>query len=154
MWQMTVCAALVLVTSSRGLPQEGSPTGPNLSGDYVLTRTTGDLVGLAPRNLHIVQTQRLFRVGIAGDDGLITWIGFPLKADWVDDHGNGKVKAYFSYGGVTTERAINLKRGYYRQLDQWTELSKTTIKVCKEAYARKSFWEELKQSGCAIYSRE
>ena len=127
---------------------------PDLSGDYLLIRTTGDLVGVGPRKLHIVQTQRLFRVGTAGDDGLITWTGFPLKADWVDDHGNGKVKAYLSDGGVTTERAINLKQGYYRQLDRWTELSKTTIKVCKEAYARKSFWAELRQSGCAIYSRE
>jgi hypothetical protein len=154
MWQVIVCASLLLLTSTRGLPQEGSTTGPDLSGDYVLIRTTGDLVGVGPRKLHIVQTQRLFRVGTAGDDGLITWTGFPLKADWVDDHGNGKVKAYFSDGGVTTERAINLKQGYYRQLDRWTELSKTTIKVCKEAYARKSFWEELKQSGCAIYSRE
>jgi hypothetical protein len=154
MWQVSVCAALLLIISTFGLSQEGDSAGPNFSGDYVLIRTTGALHGTAPRRLHIVQTERLFRIGTVDDHGVTTWTRVPLKTDWVDDDGNGKVKAYFSYGGLTTERAINLRQGYYRQMDHWTVLSKSTIKLCKDAYARKSFWEELEKSGCAEYSRE
>lgn len=153
MRQAIVCAVLMLAVSAFALSQEGDATGPNFSGDYVLIRATGALRGAAPKQLHIVQTERLFRVGVADGHGIPKWMSFPLKTDWVEDDGNGKVKAYFSYGGLDTERAIKLRYGYFNELDRWTFLGKSTIKLCKDAYARKSFWDELEKSGCAEYSR-
>ena len=147
------CTALLFIISAVGLSQEGDPTGPNFTGDYVLIRTNGALHGAAPKELHIVQTEPLFRVGAVDEHGVTKWTGFPLKTDWVDDDGNGKVKAYFSYNGLNTERAIRLRFGYYNELDRWTFLGKSTMKLCKDAYARRSFWEEFEKSGCAEYSR-
>lgn len=146
-------AALLLMISTVGLSQEGDPTGPNFTGDYLLIRTTGALHGAAPKELHIVQTERLFRVGAVDEQGATKWMWFPIKSDWVKDDDNGKVKAYFSYNGLNTERAISMRFGYYNELDRWTFLGKSTMKLCKDAYARKSFWEEFEKTGCAEYSR-
>ena len=153
MKQAVICAAVLVMTASFALSQEGDPTGPNFTGDYVLIRSTGGLRGRAPKQLHIIQTERLFRVGTVDDHSHITWTKVPLRTDWVSDDGHGKVKAYFSYGTLNTERWIKLKDGYYTELDRWSFLGKATIKVCKKANARKSLWEEFEQSGCAEYAR-
>ena len=102
-----MCAVLMLAVSAFALSQEGDATGPNFSGDYVLIRATGALRGAAPKQLHIVQTERLFRVGAVDGHWETNWTQFPLKTDWIDDGGNGNVKAYFSYGGsLPNERLI------------------------------------------------
>ena len=154
MKEAIICATLLVMISTFGLCQEGDRTGPNFTGDYVLIRATGGLRGRASRHLHIVQTERLFRVATVDDHGRMTWAEVPLKTDWVADDGHGKVKAYFAYGTLNTERWIKVKDGYYTQLDSWRFLADNTIKVCKEANARKSLWEEFAQSGCAEYSRK
>lgn len=146
----TVSFVLFSFSSSRA--QEGDSTGPNFTGDYVLLRASGALRGAAPKELHILQNERMFRLEAVTRRGMTTSTRIPLKTDWVDDDGNGKVKAYFSYGALNTERAIRSKDGYYNQLDRWTILGKSAIKLCKDAYAT-SFWKELHESGCAEYSR-
>lgn len=151
MRRVILCAVLLIIGPIFGLPQEDDPAGPNFTGDYVLIRTTGAWRGSAPKELHILQTEHLFRVGAVDGHGQTNWTHFPLKSN---EGGNGKVKAYFSYGGLTPERAIDLRQGYYRQSDRWTFLGKDTIKVCKDAYARRSLWEELEKTGCAEYSRQ
>jgi hypothetical protein len=140
-------------TSGQSGRPEGAPTGPNFSGDYILIRETGDLRGIAPKRLQIVQTKKVFTITETNSDGRLKSNRFPFSAEFVDDGDKGKAKAWFSWSDkLITERAINVTAGYYRQLDAFSLLGNGNIRLCRDAFWRGKRGTESR-SGCASYAR-
>lgn len=131
---------------------EGALTGPDFSGDYVLILATGDLLGVAPKVLRIVQTERVFTVTETNSNGRAKSNRFQFSAEFVDDGKKGRAKAWFSWGRLITERAINVRSGYYRQMDTFSELGNGNIRLCREALWRGEGGTESRY-GCASYAR-
>jgi hypothetical protein len=148
-------ALLIVATSTRGQTgrPEGAPTGPNLSGDFTLIRATGDLHGIAPKRLQIAQSEKVFTISETSSDERSISSRFPFSPEFVEDDGRGKLKAWFSWSNrLITERAINHTSGYYRQLDEFSELGNGNIRLCRRAFSREEHGTESR-SGCAKYAR-
>jgi hypothetical protein len=153
--QCSVAMILVLLsTSIVAQSGEGTLTGPDFSGDYILVSARGATSETAPTTLHIVQSADSFRVGWI-KEGEQHWSTFPISTEWVEDGSGGQAKAFFEGSGtLIAERSKDTSAGFYRQLDRWTLLGVSTVRVCRSAYVRKSFYQGKEKSGCAVYSRQ
>jgi hypothetical protein len=133
---------------------EGAPTGPNLSGDYILIRATRDLRVAAPKRLQITQTEKVFTITETTSGGRSKTNRFPFSAEFVDDGDKGKVKAWFSWANkLIAEREINVTSGYYRQLDTFSPLGKGNLRLCREAFWQGKHGTESRV-GCASYAQQ
>jgi len=147
--------SILLSTSIFAQSGEGTLTGPNISGNYILLSTRGAARGAAPDALRIVQTARSFRVGWL-KDGKEHWSTFPFSTEWIEDSKGGRAKAFFegSGGALIAERYKETGAGRFSQLDRWTLLGPNTVRVCRSAYVTRSSSLPEEKFGCAVYSRQ
>jgi hypothetical protein len=132
---------------------ECAPNGPNFSGIYSLVSARGDLSGIAPLRLQIIQTGKDFTVKEVSSHSRINEYRFPFSAEFVNEDRSVRVKACFDWSNrVFTERAIDDPKGYYRQIDTFSELGNDNIRLCREAFWLGATGKQSK-SGCAVYGR-
>jgi hypothetical protein len=147
-----VAISVFLSISTFAQRAEGTLTGPDFSGDYILVSARGAASETAPTTLHITQSADSFRVGWLSV-GKQHWSMFPISTEWVKDGGGGRAKAFFDGDALITERYKDTSVGRHGQLDRWTFLGPRTVRVCRSAYVRESLYQEEEKSGCAVYSR-